>query len=486
MQVLVIGGGITGLAATHALAEAGLSATLVEASDRLGGKLRTERIEGFLVEMGPDSFVSYRPAGMQLVGSLGLEEAVVRPLEPRIVHIRIGGRMVPLPQEMGLVLPTRLQPFVTTPLFSPLQKLRMGLDLVLPRDGLARDVGVGVYLRRRLGPALVDRLAGPLLGGVYGTAIDDLSLLAVVPQLRDAEREHRSLFLASLAAGRARRAAAAQGTRGGVGSPFVTLAGGVGQLVDGLVGRLESSSAVEIRTRTPVVALARAGTGVEARLASGEVLRPEVTIVTAPGPEAARLLDDVAPAAAAGLRAIPHGTTAVVSLGYEVGQFPSPPVGHGFLVAAGERLSIDACTISSSKWPGRAPEGRVLIRAYVGSRSGSAMALSDSDLVAAAIHDVAITLGVRGEPVMTRLARWSGQMPQYTVGHLERVTSVLAAAGDVPGLVLAGATYRGVGIPDCVAQGRAAAVEAARIIGGAAGGTATGAAPAVRERTPAA
>ena len=186
MRVLVIGGGITGLAAARALARAGIPVTLVEASDRLGGKIRTERADGFLVESGPDSFVSYRPAALQLVRELGLADSVVRPVAPRVVHIRTGGRFVPLPQEMGLVLPTRLRPFVTTSLFSPLQKLRMGLDLVLPRDGLARDVGVGVHLRHRLGPALVDRLAGPLLGGVYGTSVDELSLLAVVPQLRDA------------------------------------------------------------------------------------------------------------------------------------------------------------------------------------------------------------------------------------------------------------------------------------------------------------
>ncbi|HSG84869.1 MAG TPA: protoporphyrinogen oxidase, partial [Candidatus Limnocylindrales bacterium] len=205
MTVLVVGGGITGLTAAHALGAAGLPTVLVEATDRLGGKVRTERTDGFLVETGPDSFISYRPAALELARELGLADAIIRPTEPRTVTVRIGGRFVRLPDGMGLVLPTRMRPFVTTRMFSPLEKARMGLDLVLPRrlDGV--DVAVGPFLRRRLGGALVDRLAGPLIGGVYGTPIDELSLDAVVPQLRGAEREHRSLLLASLAQGRARR-----------------------------------------------------------------------------------------------------------------------------------------------------------------------------------------------------------------------------------------------------------------------------------------
>jgi oxygen-dependent protoporphyrinogen oxidase len=461
VQALVIGGGITGLAAAHALAQARIPVTLVEASERLGGKIRTERIDGFLVESGPDSFVSYRPAAVQLARSLGLGDALVGPREPRVVQIRTGGRFFPLPQEMGLVLPTRLRPFVTTPLFSPLQKARMGLDLLLPRDGLAHDVGVGVYLRRRLGPALVDRLAGPLLGGVYGTSIDELSLLAVVPQLRDAEREHRSLFLASLAAGRARPHGQ------GRGSPFVTLAGGTGQLVAGLVAALEQMPGVTIRTRTPVAALERDGSGVTVRLAGGEVLRSDATILTVPGPEAIRLLAQVAPASAAALGGIPHGTTAVVSLGYRQEQFGRPPEGHGFLVAAGEPLSIDAVTISSNKWPDRAPGGAVLVRAFIGSRSGRASGMRDADVVAAAARDVATTLGARGDPLLAHLARLPDQMPQYTVGHLDRVAAVMDGLRELPGLLLAGAPYRGVGIPDCIAQGQAAARAAGELLASA-------------------
>jgi oxygen-dependent protoporphyrinogen oxidase len=452
--VLVVGGGMTGLSAAYELARSGVRTTVVEASDRLGGKVYTERVDGLLIDRGPDSFVSYRPAATELARELGIGDALVRPREPREVFIRAGGRFTPMPQEMGLVLPRALRPFVTTPLLSPLDKIRVGLDLLLPRTRLTDDVGVGPFLRRRLGRALVERLAGPLIGGVYGTPVDDLSLLAVVPQLREAELRHRSLLLASLAS--------RNGRSTGSGSPFITFAGGTGQLVVGIVAALRSVPDVELRTGIGVSRLEPVSDRVDVHLSSGEIVRPEAIVLAIPGPAAAGLLEPSMPTAAEGLRTIRHGTTALVTLAYRVGQFTRSPTGHGFLVAAGEPLTIDACTISSNKWAGRAPEGTVLLRAFIGSRTGHAHGLSDADLVGAAKRDVAETLGARGEPDLVRLGRWPQLMPQYTVGHLSRVAAVEAAMADVPAIVLAGATYRGVGIPDCVAQGRSAA---RRIIG---------------------
>ena len=448
-RVVVVGGGVTGLSAAYELARAGVPTTLVEASDRFGGKVRTEHVDGFLIESGPDSFVSYRPAAIELATELGLGDALVRPLEPREVFVRAGGRFVPMPQEMGLVLPRAVRPFLTTPLLSPSQKLRVGLDVLLPRTRLSEDVGVGPYLRRRLGRGIVDRLAGPLIGGVYGTPVDELSLLAVVPQLREAELRHRSLVLASLATRR--------GRDGPAGSPFITLAAGVGQLVDGLVAALGASPDVELRTNAAIVGLAVDGRRVDVRLSGGGRIRSEATIVTAPGPAAARLLDAVAPASATAIRRIRHGTTAIVSLAYRTDQFTSSLPGHGFLVAAGEPLAIDACTISSSKWPARAPDGSVLLRAFVGSRSGRSIGVSDVELVARVESDIAATMGVRGRPLLVRVARRQDEMPQYTVGHLSRVAAAEAALTSVPELLVAGATYRGVGVPDCIAQGRSAA-----------------------------
>jgi protoporphyrinogen/coproporphyrinogen III oxidase len=450
MPVLVVGGGITGLTAAHALGRAGIPVVLAEASGRLGGKVGTERQDGFLVESGPDSFISYRPAALDLARELGLGEAIIRPTEPRTVNIRSGGRFRRLPDGMGLVLPTRMGPFVTTDLFSPLEKLRMGLDLVLPRDGLPGDVAVGTFLRRRLGGALVERLAGPLIGGVYGTPVDELSLLAVVPQLRDAEREHRSLLLASLASGRARK-----GQPGG--SPFVTLAGGTGQLTDALAVAIAGQPEVTIRTGAAVGPIQRTTGGYDAAIGDGPATRYDAVILATSGPVAAGLLEGLAPVAAERIRTVQHGSTAVITLAYDLDAFAEPPTGHGFLVAAGEPLAIDACTFSSRKWAGRAPDGTILLRCFMGSHRPELLAGSDDDLLAAAELDIATTLGAHGRPILRRVARWTGQMPHYTVGHLERVEAAFAALADLPGLVLAGAPYRGVGLPDCIGQGRAAA-----------------------------
>ncbi len=459
MSVLVVGGGITGLTAAYSLGRAGIPTVLVESAGRLGGKVGTERLDGFLVESGPDSFISYRPAALDLARELGLGEAIIRPTEPRTVHIRTGGRFRRLPEGMGLVLPTRMRPFVTTDLFSPVEKLRMGIDLVLPRDGLDRDIAVGTFLRRRLGDALVERLAGPLIGGVYGTPVDELSLLAVVPQLRDAERQHRSLLLASLAAGRARKGAPS-------GSPFVTLAGGTAQLTDALAEAIAMLPDVAVRTRTVLGALRRGRTaGYDARLGDGPDAHFDAVILATSGPAAAGLLADVAPLAAERIRTIPHGSTAVVTLAYPLDRFAEAPAGHGFLVAAGEPLAIDACTFSSRKWAGRAPDGTILMRCFVGARQPEVLAGSDAAVLAAAERDVATTLGVRGEPILRRLARATNLMPHYTVGHLDRVQATFEALADLPGLVLAGAPYRGVGLPDCIAQGRSAAAAVESLMG---------------------
>jgi len=460
VTVLVVGGGITGLASAYALGVAGIPTLLVEGSRRLGGKVRTEAVEGFVIEHGPDSFVSYRPAGVQLCRELGLGDEVVRPQEPRVVFIRAGGRFRRFPDGMGLVLPTKFRPFLSSDLFSPLAKARMGLDLLLPRDGTEGDVAVGPFLRRRLGNALVERLAGPLIGGVYGTPIDELSLDAVVPQLRESERRHRSLLLAALADARARkRAAHAAGPAAGgpPPSPFVTLAGGTQQLVDALVEALRAMPHVGIRTQCLVEGLELEGSRARVRFCGGERMAPEAVILATPARVTADLVEHGVPNAAAHLRSIPHGATAVVNLAYCDDQLPDDLTGHGFLVADDEALTISAATLSSRKWAGRAPDGTLLVRAFIGDARRAAHGLTDAQLVDAAHRDIAGALGIRGEPLLRRVARYPAAMPHYTVGHLDRVAAAEAALAPFPALRIAGGAYRGVGLPDCIAQGRAAA-----------------------------
>lgn len=467
MTVIVAGGGITGLVAARDLGRAGIPTLLLERSDRLGGKVGTDRVDGFVVELGPDSFLATRPHAVALARELGLGDALIGVREPRTVYIRRGGRMLPMPEGLGLVLPTRAWPFARTPLFSWPEKARMGSDLVLPRLAPPGDVSVGAFLERRLGRALVDRLAGPLVGGIYGTDIDELSLDAVVPQLREAERRHRSLLLAGLADGRAmRRARAAREAAARAASPsgdasaarplgvFASLTRGVGDLVDALEGALRADAAVTVRTGIGLAAIERSGVGVAARLSDGSVIHAEAVILAVPGPVAAALVEPIAAAAAAAIAGIPHGSSSVVSLGYRTDRLERPLVGHGVLVPSSERLPISACTWSSEKWVGRAPDGAVLVRAFL---PGSGPGRTDAELTELARSAAEPLIGAHGEPDLVRVSRAVDSMPRYTVGHLERVARAEAALAAVPAVLIAGAPYRGVGLPDCIAQGRAAA-----------------------------
>ncbi len=465
MAVIVAGGGITGLAAAWELSRAGVSVELYEASDRLGGKLRTERVDGFLLEEGPDSFISYRPAATVLARELGLGDELIGTNEPRTVHIRTGGRFVPLPQGIGLVLPTRMAPFVTTRLFSPLEKLGMIRDLLMPRSPAEEDVSIGWFLRRRLGSALVARLGDPLIGGIYGAPVDELSLDAVVPQLRAAEAEHRSLLLAGLAQGRVRARAAGSGTPAPAGSPFLSLWSGMGSLADALGTRLAEDSNVRIRLGVSVVEVRRGVAGLEVRTADGATTRADGVVLAGPAGASAAALADLAPAAASALGGVPHGSTAVVNLAYRADQVTSRP-GHGFLVARDEAVSFGACTWSSVKWAGRAPDGFVLARVFLGERSPALLRRSDDEIIAVVQADLARIAGVRGRPVMTRVARWLDAMPRYTVGHLGRVALLDEAMRGLPDVAVVGSAIGGVGVPDCVAQGRAAARRLAALLNG--------------------
>jgi oxygen-dependent protoporphyrinogen oxidase len=464
MSVLVIGGGITGLAAARALARAGVPVTVAEAGPHLGGKIATERADGLVIEHGPDSFLATRPAALSLARDLGLGEELLGTRDPRAVYIRHRGELVPMPEGLGLVLPTKVMPFARSRLFSWPEKIRMARDVIWPRMMPADDIAVGTFLRRRLGSPLVDRLAGPLVGGVYGTPIDELSLDAVVPQLRTAEREHRSLLFAGLADGRATRTAIAKrppGSRSlGV---FVSLRGGMGTLVDALEASLVAAGA-DVRTSCTVRSLSRAGTGVAAWFEDGSMDRFDGVILAMPAPVAARLLEGEVPGATAALRQVPHGTSILVTLAYRREDVGRKLVGHGYLVPASEGGPISACTWSSEKWPGRAPDDTLLLRMFVRDE-GSATSLPEAELVAAARADAERTLRISGEPFLVRVSRWDGAMPRYTVGHLGRVSAIEAAITAWPAVTVAGASYRGVGLPDCVTQGLAAATRMGEWLG---------------------
>ncbi|MCD6639943.1 MAG: protoporphyrinogen oxidase [Nocardioides sp.] len=442
MSALVVGGGIAGLSAALTLARAGQQVTVLEASGRLGGKVHTVRVDDYLLETGPDSFVSYKPAARALAVALGLEGDLIGPSEPREVFLHRSapapaGRMVPLPQAMGLVLPTRLGPLATTRLLSPAQKLRAGLDVVLPRRLGEADVSVGEFLTARLGRAVVDALADPLFGGIHGTSVDELSLDAVLPQLRAHEAEHRSLVLASLRQGRAAR----RSLRAGGGSPFLSLRGGMGTLVEVLAARLRELG-VDLRVDTPATAddLAAAG----------------LVVLAAPAPAVAGLLGDLLPGAALQAGRVRHATTAVAHLGVPLDSFRVPPAGHGFLEAGPDRAVFSGCTWSSNKWPGRAPEGHALARVFLPQRSSALVGRSDDEVFSVVEEQLARVIGPF-TPRMRHLTRWRDAMPVYEVGHLGRVALLEQEVATRRGWALAGASWRGVGVPDAIASGTRAA-----------------------------
>jgi oxygen-dependent protoporphyrinogen oxidase len=463
VKLVVVGGGIAGLSAAHLAVEVArergtaLDLTLIEARERLGGTIASERVDGFLVEAGPDSFLSEKPWALALCRRLGIEDRLVRTDDRfRKVFVWHRGRLHPLPDGFQLLAPTALRPFATSPLFSLSGKLRMALDLVLPRGG-GDDESLGAFVRRRLGAEALERVAQPLVAGIYTADPDDLSLLATMPRFLELERKERSLILGLR---RALRRAPLPGTSGARWSLFVTVAGGMEELVTTLAARLPAG-AIVLKQR--VSALER--TAERWRVATGEGSRIEAdrVIVATEAHAAARLTRYLDPALATLLEEIPYASAATVSLGYRRADVPHALDGFGFVVPRTEGKALLAGTFSSVKYPGRAPEGHVLIRGFLGGALNAAMLTeADDALVARARGELGEALGVTAAPVLTRLHRWPASMPQYQVGHLTRVETIERLVAALPGLSLVGSAYRGVGIADCVRSGEAAAEQALR------------------------
>ena len=470
-HVVVLGGGITGLAAAHRLlqvhAEAtpGLRVTLVEADDRLGGKIVTERLDGFVIEGGPDSFLATKPRGIGLCAELGFGEHPplqgqrqlqgVRP-QRRRAFVLWRGRLHDLPEGLSGLVPTRLAPLARSSLLSPLGKTRVALDYLLPTRREPGDESLGGFIRRRLGREAWERLVEPLMAGIYAADGDQLSLAATFPQLREAERQYGGLIKGVLAARRL-----APSPTGIPGSPFLTPAGGLGDLVHALESRLRDAE-VRLILGSPATTVTPSGSGFDVRLAAGRVIRADAVIVATPAYAAADLLAELDPILAMDLAAIPHASTAIVTLAHRREAIPHPLDGHGYVIPRAEGSPILACTWSSRKWAGRAPEGWELIRVFIG-RAGQEDALTadDNSLVALAVQEVAARLGVTEPASLTRVRRWPRGMPQYLLGHPERVARIEAAQSKHVGLYLAGNAFHGVGLPDCIASGERAADAAA-------------------------
>jgi len=458
VKLVIVGGGITGLAAAHRAVELAreqsseLELTLVEARDRLGGTIATERTGGFLVESGPDSFLTEKPWALALCRRLGVEHRLVRTDDRfRKVFVWRAGRLHALPDGFQLLAPTKLGPFVRSSLFSWPGKLRMALDLVKPR-GTRDDESLGAFVRRRLGREALERVAQPLVAGIYTADPDDLSLTATMPRFSELERRERSIILALW---RANRRVLQTGTSGARWSLFVTFQNGMEEMVTSIASRLPPG-AVLLKQR--VDGIERSGERWRVVGGLGPAFEADHVIVAAESYTASRLLRYVDPALATLLGEIPYASSATVSLGYHRADVPHPLDGFGMVVPQTERRCVFACTFSSVKYPGRAPEGHVLLRCFVGGALNEGILESeDSTLLGVARAELREALGIAAEPVLSRVARWTKAMPQYHVGHAGRVETIERCAAALPGLHLAGGAYRGVGIADCVRSGEAAA-----------------------------
>lgn len=453
MRVVIVGGGIAGLSAAYFLERAMAEGRwrgeifLIERTTRLGGKILTVREDGFVVEGGPDSILRTKPEGMALLRELGLEEEVIAPWF-RTVYRLHRGQLFPIPEAL-LALRPDPRAMLRTRGLPWWGRLRALLEPWIPPRRDEGDEPLATFLRRRFGRAFAEGIAEPLTAGIHAGDPERLSTQALYPHLLALERRFGSI---------------ARGLRGAGPFPpsdplFVSLRSGMEALVDRLVASLQRT---HIRMGRTVIGLALSGEGNARRyrvaLEDGETLEADGVVLTVPAMEAARQIAAFAPVAAARLREIPFASTAVVTLAFRRDQVAHPLQGSGFLVPRKEPFPLTGCTWSSSKWPGRAPEGFVLLRAFLrGEENREAIEEEDSVLIRRSVEALRSLLGLRGDPVRAWVHRWPQGMPQYTVGHLERLQAMEEALRAFPGLLLTGASYRGIGIPDLIRQAREAA-----------------------------
>ncbi len=456
-HVLVIGGGISGLSAAHHLlaSHEGIKVTLVERDTSLGGKILTVKKQGYTIEGGPDSMLASKPRGIGLSRELGLEDRLVSPIAAnRRSFVLRRGHLHRIPEGLTGLVPTKLTPLAKSRLISPLGKARMLGDYVRRPAKGTEDESLESFMTRRLGGEVYANLIEPLMAGIYAGDGSVLSLQATFPQLRQAEREHGGLIRGVLA--QRAKAPAANGTRPG----FITYETGLHELADTLSTDIRERGG-QIRTGVAVSLLERAGGGYRVTIDRDdgpEVIRADGVIVATQAWAAAPLLEGVDHRAAAALDHIPHVSSAIVALGFDDPAVADKLAGFGYVVPRTEKRPVMAMTWMSSKWPGRAPAGKALIRAFVGRAGQQEMlACPDEALVELVRRELRDVLGITAEPELRTVFRWENGMPQYTMGHLDRVATLERAVAGLPGLAVAGNMLRGVGLPDCIASGERAA-----------------------------
>lgn len=458
-KIAVIGGGISGLAAAHRLIELApdTNLTLFEASDRLGGAIRTTHRDGFLLDRGPDNFITQLPWGTSLCKRLGIDGELLStdPARRKAFVVR-KGRLLEIPEGFVLMAPSRVWPVISTRILTLRGKLRMAGEYFLKPKKDGGDESFASFVSRRLGREVFDRLVQPLISSIYTADATKLSIDATMPQFVKMEREHGGLIRGARKMAAARKAAA-KGASGARYSMFTTPEGGMVRFVEAISERLPDG-AVRLGADVASVQASQSGEGWDVVLADGSRETFDGVIIATPGHKTQSIIADVDTDVAEELAGVPYATSAVVSLGYRRDQIGHPLDGFGYVVPLIEGRKTLAGSFSSVKYTGRAPDGCELLRVFVGGAvQGEVAKLPDDELKKLIHEELCELLHVTGEPLLAEITRWPSAMPQYQVGHVERVARIEGRMTSLPGLELAGNAYHGVGVPQCIHTGEQAA-----------------------------
>lgn len=468
MKLIIIGGGIAGLSAAYYAQKKNpaLEITLLEADSHWGGKIITDRVDGFVIEGGPDTFLATKTWGVELCKELGLSERL-HGTNPKAqnTYVLHKGRLESLPDGLAMMIPGKVMPMLTTRLLSWVQKIRVGFDFLLPVKKGNDDESLGSFVSRRMGRAAYENLIEPLMSGIYAGDGDKLSLQSTFPFLRDFERKYGSLALGAMKMYRARvKSQKNTGSR----SVFLTPTTGLAEMVEALVAILEENN-VNLRLNASVEKLESLKVGTlepsnlqtfkrwNVTLTDGSNLDADAVILATPAFATGDLLDAHAPELATVLQEIPYVSTATISLAYKLTDLQRPLDGYGYVIPRREGRRALACTWTSTKFPHRAPEGHALLRVFVG-RAGQEddIPWDEASLLEIAREELKLTLGITADPLVSRVFIWEKAMPQYNLGHPEKLNQIDAALKKMPNLALAGNGYSGIGIPDCIHSGELA------------------------------
>jgi protoporphyrinogen/coproporphyrinogen III oxidase len=477
LRVAIIGGGISGLSAAYHLekqraAGVPLEYTLFESAGRLGGSMYSERIDGCVVEAGPDSFLSEKPAASVLAKELGIGDQLIGSNDAqRKTYIVVKNRLIEMPDGLMFMVPTKIVPTALSPLFSWATKIRMGLELLHPPRPMTTDETVAEMVERHFGAEVVDRLADPLLSGVYGGAAAQLSARAVLQRFVEMEEKYGSLSRAMLAS-RKKMLAASKGAQTAPRPLFTSMKDGMQQMVDAIVARLNLES---VRLTTSVRSIEQRDGGWHVATESGtnsadsrqesSTERFDAVILCTPAGIAGQLLGGVHEELSSDLSAIPYSSSVTMTMGYNMKDLAGLPPGFGFLVPRSEGRRMLACTFVHCKFPHRAPPDKGLLRCFLGGAGDEAvLALSDDEITSIVRRDLKEIVGLEAEPRFVRIYRWRGAMAQYTRGHLDRVARIENNVAQIRGLALAGNAFRGIGVPDCIRMGAEAATAVGKLV----------------------